>query len=289
MKRFMIILSAVILFDCTQKPGGPSDTPTSGSIKIAVDESLRPLFEAEISAFQGIYHNASITPMYVPEAEAVQLLIADSVRLAVITRSLTTDEKKQITDQKISPHESKVAREGIALIVNKSNNDTLWDMEKVKRVLSGNDYKVVFDNNNSGIARVMQDSILKMDLVNAYAVQTNKEVIDYVTDNPNSVGFIGASWISDKDDSLSNHFLESIRVVGLEHNNEFYQPYQAYIAQRLYPLTRSVVINSREPRSGLGTGFTSFVAGDKGQRIVLKAGLVPVTMPVRIVQITKEL
>jgi phosphate transport system substrate-binding protein len=32
----------------------------------------------------------------------------------------------------------------------------------------------------------------------------------------------------------------------------------------------------------------AFVASDKGQRIVLKSGLVPATMPIRIVEINHE-
>jgi phosphate transport system substrate-binding protein len=44
----------------------------------------------------------------------------------------------------------------------------------------------------------------------------------------------------------------------------------------------------REPYSGLGTGFVSFVAGDQGQRIILKSGLVPATMPVRLIQVKKD-
>ena len=41
--------------------------------------------------------------------------------------------------------------------------------------------------------------------------------------------------------------------------------------------------------SGLGMGFASFVAGETGQRIVLKAGLVPVRMPGRNLVIRKEI
>ena len=62
-----------------------------------------------------------------------------------------------------------------------------------------------------------------------------------------------------------------------------YKPYQAYVAQGLYPYTRKVYIISREARTGLGTGFSSFVAGDVGQKIILKMGVLPASMPVRIV------
>ena len=68
----------------------------------------------------------------------------------------------------------------------------------------------------------------------------------------------------------------------------FYQPYQAYIAQKSYPLVRDIMMISREARSGLASGFMAFVASDKGQRIVLKSGLVPATMPIRIVEINHE-
>jgi phosphate transport system substrate-binding protein len=34
--------------------------------------------------------------------------------------------------------------------------------------------------------------------------------------------------------------------------------------------------------------LTPFVASDKGQRVVLKAGLVPATMPLRIVEVSQE-
>ena len=58
----------------------------------------------------------------------------------------------------------------------------------------------------------------------------------------------------------------------------------AYIALKQYPLIREVYMINREGRAGLGTGFVSFVAGDQGQRIIRLMGMLPATMPVRIVK-----
>lgn len=288
----MVLVLVVLVLGCSGVDRKIYDTPTSGFIKIAVDESLKPLIDAEVKAFEGIYHQASITALYVSEAEAVRLLIDDSVRLCIITRQLTSDERQQIVNQKFSTQHSKVAREGVALIVNRDNPDTLWSMTKLKSRLGGYEpgQKIVFDDPSSGMARFVRDTLLHTNNMpgNSYAADSNEGVVDYVTKDRNAIGLIGTSWISDRDDSVANRFLKSIKVVAIENGDEYYQPYQAYIAQKLYPLTRDVIINSREARSGLGTGFTSFVAGDKGQRIVLKAGLVPVTMPVRIVEISRE-
>jgi phosphate transport system substrate-binding protein len=84
-----------------------------------------------------------------------------------------------------------------------------------------------------------------------------------------------------------------VRVVGItseyfSEGNDFFTPHPAYIADKSYPFIREVYAITRETITGLGRGFIQFVAGDQGQRIVLKSGMVPATMPVRIVQIRKE-
>ena len=86
-------------------------------------------------------------------------------------------------------------------------------------------------------------------------------------------------------------FIDNIRVMAVSRyrkatpTNSF-KPYQAYIALGDYPMTRPVYLILSEPRTGLASGFTSFVSSDRGQRIILKSGLLPVTQPVQIVNIT---
>jgi phosphate transport system substrate-binding protein len=67
-----------------------------------------------------------------------------------------------------------------------------------------------------------------------------------------------------------------------------YKPYQAYLFYGDYPLTRSIYILLNDPRNALPWGFASFLTSDKGQRIILKSGLVPATQPVRVVDIKDE-
>jgi phosphate transport system substrate-binding protein len=68
----------------------------------------------------------------------------------------------------------------------------------------------------------------------------------------------------------------------------YYRPYPAYIANKSYPFIREVYMINRESFNGLGSGLISFVGGIKGQTIVLKAGLVPATMPVRLVEMKSK-
>jgi len=126
---------------------------------------------------------------------------------------------------------------------------------------------------------------------NCFGVNSNKEVIDYVTKNKNAIGIISSGWITDDYSNAAKAFLKSIKVMGVgdKSSGKYYKPYQAYIAEGNYPFTRSVYLINRQTRMGLGTGFVNFVCkADKGQLIITKAGLVPVYLHVRDVKANVE-
>ncbi|TXK36642.1 phosphate ABC transporter substrate-binding protein, PhoT family [Pontibacter qinzhouensis] len=283
----------------------PADTPTSGNITISIDESFQPIMDSQVYTFESIYKYAKLNPQYKSEGAVIQDLLRDSTRVAVLSRDLRPDEKAVFDQRKIIPRVVKIAIDAVALIVNKNNPDTLLTVAQVQDIFSGNitswadlspgnkinGLTIVFDNNNSSTARFVQDSIIANQALpsNTYASNSHEALIDYVSQNENTIGVIGVNWISDFDDTTAVRFMEKIKVVGVSTESSpattdsYYQPYQAYIAQGTYPLRRYLYIISTEGRTGLGTGFASFIAGDKGQRIFLKSGLVPATMPVRVI------
>jgi phosphate transport system substrate-binding protein len=126
-----------------------------------------------------------------------------------------------------------------------------------------------------------------------YSANSNPDVITYVENHPEAIGLISVNWISDRDDSVTHDFLKRVKVAAISsevfsEGDDFYTPHPAYIADKSYPFIREVYAISRETFTGLGRGFIQFVAGDQGQRIILKMGMLPATMPVRLVQIEKE-
>jgi phosphate transport system substrate-binding protein len=301
------LVAGIVIASCAQKDkhGEIVDTPTSGSITIVADESLRPLVETEVETFNGIYRNANVKAIYLPEGEAIDALLKDdSFKLGILTRHLTPEEMTYFDETiKIHPTQVDVAISGLALIVNKMNPDSLLSLAQLKSMMRGettqwnqiggnskNGIEIVFDNPKSGIVRYLQDSIANSDKLpaNCFAVKNNEAVVDYVSKNRNAIGLIGLEWISDRDDSTSNSFLNRVSVVSVSGDSTNFQPYQAYIAMKLYPLRRMITTINRSGRTGLATGFVAFFASERGQRIVLKSGLVPKTMPLRIVQINPK-
>lgn len=305
------MLLLTILFSCHRNSGVVTvdETPTRGDIKIGVDESFKLLLDTEIYTFTSIYGYAKITPVYKTEGAILKSFMEDSLRVIVTSRKLTSDEDSYLKSKQIITRTTTIAYDALAFIVNNSNKDSLLRYNQVKDLFSGaitswkqinpkgnsKELKLVFDNEKSGNVRYFVE---KYKLPNklpkiCYAVNNNEEVVNYVEKNPDALGVISVNWISDKNDSVSHSFLKRFRVVAIssEFNSDgddFYRPYQGYIADKSYPFIREVYAISRETFDGLGSGFISFLAGEKGQRIILKSKLVPATMPIRMVQIKNK-
>jgi len=291
---FLLLL--LVCFGCSDSDS-PDDTPTYGQISISVDETFMPLIDSEIDTFEGIYTYAAVKVSYKTEAAAFNDLMNDTIRLIIVPRQLDKNELKEFEKWEIVPKVTKIAYDAVALIGSKELKDSTLTLEEIKTLLSGGSTKslknvnVVFDNNNSSTINFLKEKTGVEKLSeNCYALTSNNAVIDYISKTKNSIGVIGVNWISDRDDTTNQSFLKSVKVLEIStgENSEYFKPFQAYIAQKIYPLWREVYIISKEAYTGLGTGLTAFIASERGQRIVLKFGLVPATMPVRLVELINE-
>jgi phosphate transport system substrate-binding protein len=302
---FAGLLALVILTTCNRNPNAIlEENATRGIIKIGVDESFTLLAEAELYVFESIYQHADITPLYKPELDVLNDFLNDSIRMMITTRKLADDEIAFLKGKQINPRTTTIAYDGLAFVVNNQNKDSMLIYSKVKDIFKGNisqwnqlspdnkagPIKVVFDNNKSSNVRFIREKFGIQDSFPPYcmAADNNEEVINYVEQNINALGVVAVNWISDQADSLTRGFLSQITVAGLSQEfdtegTDFYKPYQAYIADKSYPLIREVYAINRETFTGLGTGFTKYISNE-GQRIILKMGMVPAIMPVRMVR-----
>ena len=168
------------------------------------------------------------------------------------------------------------------------------DIIKVLRGEMSSLGNLIFDNANSSTVRYFKElaGVKELPTKGVYALKTNAEVIQYVFDNPGTIGVVGVNWIVQPPVELEE-VVSSLKILGVKNlagkpgSDAFYKPFQNDIALELYPLIRSLYIINCEGGPGLGTGFASFIAGERGQRIVLKSGLLPDSIPSREVNIIK--
>jgi len=303
----VIIIAICTTINCNYDVKKLDETPTRGSINISVDESYSQIIDAELDVFHNLYKYAKVTPKYTNEDSIFKDLLTRRARVIVANRRLDSITENSLKiDSAIYIKTVRFAYDAIAFITNNSNPDSLMQYPTVKDIFEGkvSDWKqinpksklgkltLVFDNNKSCNTRYFREKFKIQNKFPDYcrAVNSNEEVINYVEKNPNAIGILSVNWISDREDSLSITFLKRFKVVSFTSEmdptgNDYYGPYQAYIQTKSYPFIRDVYLISRESFQGLGTGFSAFVAGEKGQRIVKLSGLLPATMPIRIIQI----
>jgi phosphate transport system substrate-binding protein len=299
----------IVLYSCVNGGNKPlNETPTRGDIRIFADESFQPLIETEVFTFTHLYTNAKILPVYKPEVDIINDFMNDSVQVIVTSKKLTEDQIQWLRDTSIITRTTTFAYDALALVTNKENHDTLIRYEAIQDIFLGKitswksiepasrlgDISVIFDNAKSGNIRYFKEKFGIGEKLpsNFFAVNSNKEVIDFVSRNKNAMGIVSVNWISDKDDSTSRSFIKKVNVLAISQpflaDDSYYRPYQGSIYDKSYPFVRDIYLISREIFRGLGSGFIQWACAEQGQRIVLKAGLVPATMPIRLVQIKKE-
>lgn len=291
---------------------GRTDTYTTGTITVAMDESFSPLIEEEIQIFELVNPQAKINPLYTNELEAINLLKTDSVCIAIAARNYRPDEIDNLKKRRMVPVSFPIAYDGLALIVNKENTDTCISVKDFSSILSGKvtkwsdiysgsklgNFDVVFDNKNSSTVHYCVDSILggkPISCPNVSAVKTSAEVINYVEKHKNAIGIIGSNWLNDKRDTTNLTFNKNITVMQVSKLDKATamnsrKPFQYYFLTGEYPLVRTIYVLLNDPRRGLPTGFGNFISGPKGQMIVLKTGLLPYRgeLNIRTVDVREE-
>lgn len=282
------VIIVISCWGCAQDTGTQRrDNTTSGTIHISVDESFKPVIDSQIKVFESIYPKAKIIAHYKPEAECLRDLSKDSTRMIIVTRTLNREEEAFYKDSiDYVPIMGRLAYDAVTVIVNNKARDSVFSMDDIRSILSGAspqyNLKVVMDGTSAtSTVRFAMDSILRGQPLgkNVMAAKTSQGVIDYVAGNTDALGFIGVSWIGNKEDSNQVSFLQKVNIASLKCGictvETYVKPYQANIALKRYPMVRSLHYILKENYGGLGSGFANFLEGEKGQLIFRRAYLMP--------------
>ena len=294
-KLSSLVLLVLFFTACNKSNNRNQETILKGKATLLVDETLKPIMEDQIEIFESRYE-AKIKLDAKSENEVIQALVKDTSSIAVLSRRLNADEMKVFASRKIIPKTTPIAIDAIVLISNTNSKDTLVALSDVLEFMRGKEQSkikgLVFDNPNSSTVRYM-DSLAGLSSIpkkGVFSFGTNNEVIKFVSENTGMIGVVGLNWLSQPSAEMKKYVdkVNILSIRGLKDTN-YYFPDQNNIAEGKYALARDLYIVNCQGYSGLGMGFASFVAGDIGQRIILKSGLLPVKVPPRKLNIRKQI
>jgi phosphate transport system substrate-binding protein len=306
LKESHVLLMIIFLFTgCNNdKPiSHRDDSPLKGTIHISVDESFKPVIEEQVRVYEATFPGTHIIADYKPEADCFKDFFRDTLnRMIIVTRGLSDKEDKYMKDSlNYTPGWNQIAADAITIIVNIKSTDTLFNIDRLQKQLTGKinrTQNIVFDGlNATSTVRYISDSILhgeKFDTSVVKAAKSSQEVIDYVSGNENAIGMVGISWIGNPEDTAQVSMLRKVKIAYVQcdlcKDSPYVKPMQASILTRRYPLVRGLYYLIKENYLGLGSAFVNFMKYERGQLIFRRAYLGPVMdFDIRNVRINQKL
>jgi len=299
------VVCCLMAMGCSDYMSKEESTILSGHLKIGVDNSYSLMMDSQLDVYEALNKYADIEAVYQPESKIMEMLLADSIQAAVVSRGLREDEMSYFRSINRSPESVRIAVDAVVLAMHPSRVDTVISMPQLERIFKGLDttwsqvfpgskagpIRVVFDHSGSSNTRTIMNAF-KLDKLptTCYALQSNQAVLEYVNQHPESMGMISFSWIADEEDSVAQANRRLIRTMAIvdPHNDAYRKmprmPHQGYIYDRSYPLIRDVYYIRTGLRGTLGTGFANHLTGERGQLIIHKTGMVATHTPTRIIR-----
>jgi len=301
-----IFLIALIISGCYIEE---KESATKGRLSVQVADGYQGLTEQIAGRFRELYPEANFTVLPGSTREAVVNMLNDSINLILTDRALNEEERQVYQQAQLAVQEVKVAFDALVIMVNARNNIKNISLQNLKEVLRGeiSDWKALAGSGqsgeislactgkNSGSFEIIQRYLLGMpagtyNFFPDTILHKQSDVVKYITKNKSALGIISNAFynsIRSTPDSAAIRLL-SIGVIDSTNKSHEYYPYQAYIYGGEYPLHYPVYVYVRSDKSELALGFSAFIAGAVGQKIILNYGLVPATQPIRLVQLTQE-
>ncbi|MDY6787053.1 MAG: PstS family phosphate ABC transporter substrate-binding protein [candidate division WOR-3 bacterium] len=246
----------------------------AGQITITGSTTVFPIAQKAAEVFMNANPEINISLRGGGSGVGIAALINGQADIANASRPMKTKEMKLARENGINVVENVVARDGLAIAVNPSNNIDKITMEQMKGIYTGeiNNWSelggesmpivVISRDYSSGTFEVFKKLVLEGAKVsdNALLLASNKAVQTTVADTPGAIGYIGIGYLDETVKALKlNGVFPSIETV----NNETYK-----LARPLFMYTNG------QPSGDLGQ-FMEFIFSQQGQTIVEEVGYIP--------------
>jgi phosphate transport system substrate-binding protein len=266
--RCLFLLGPALFLSCTD-PGAENGLTIKGSTTVL------PVVQIAAEVYMDRNPQADLSVQGGGSGVGIASLIDGTTRLASSSRKIKDRELQGARDSGISLHETIIAMDGIAVVVNPSNRIQNLTVSQIRAVytgatsnwkeLGGEDLEIVVlsRDTSSGTFEAFEKLALGGRKVRTDALVTasNQVVNMTVAQTPGAIGYLGFGYVSDK--------VRAVNVNGVD-------PGIQSIRSGRYPLSRPLYIYTRGRPAGEAKRFLDFLLSEEGQRLVREQGFIDV-------------
>ncbi|HDQ26660.1 MAG TPA: PstS family phosphate ABC transporter substrate-binding protein [bacterium] len=190
------------------------------------------------------------------------------------SRAIKSKEIMNARAKGVNPHETVIARDGMAIVVHPSNSLKNITVDQIQAIYTGQIKRwsqlggadepivVVSRDTSSGTYEVFNELVLKGSKLRTDCIMTvsNREVAETVKNTNGAIGYVGLAFLSDG--------LNTVTVEGITASN-------ATINNKTYKLARELYVYTNGPPAGNAKAFIDYILSEAGQKIVADVGYVP--------------
>ncbi len=289
--NFLFVFSAFILLISCNGEGKNGEKKTlirTDTIFVACDSSQQDIVNSLIDVYEALNPIRKVIPIYNREKKLYDYIRSNKVDLIFRSYLLTDIEKKDVKKRKLNPKIHPLWMDGLAIVAGNQFHKKEITEEELIDVLThrSQSFYVLLDNSNTATYDlVFAKYAVEQQQINAYASGSEDSVISAVKERSNCIGLIGSSYFTGEED-----LPKGIKIIGLiptgKHQAEY--PFQDQLYNEVYPLARQIYGINVGAKQSSGSAFAAFVLSDRGQRIILKAGLLPAKIPPRTIELINK-
>ena len=260
----------------------PLSTGQRQTIKISGSTTVLPIIQKAADQYMEAHPDADIQITGGGSGVGIQAIGAKTVDIGMSSRDVTRDEMTKYPSFVVTT----VAQDGIAVVVNPSNEIKFITQDQVKNIYLGtitkwteinganvpgtNNQIVVVGRDSASGTRTYFDEVVLLKATptkNMLEKNSNGAILQTIAQTPGSIGYISIGFVS-----------KDVKPLPIWWNSQqFIAPTLENVKTRTYPISRDLYVITNGKPTGLAGDFIKYILGPEGQKIVADEGYVPLS------------
>jgi len=267
-KKLLIGLLSMVLV------GGLFAALGNNEITIKGSTTVLPIAQSCAEVFMNQHSEVNISVQGGGSGVGISSIIDGTAHIGDASRSAKDKEIETAKQNGVDLYENVVAMDGIAVIVHPGNPVSELTLEQIKAIYTGkiSDWKdvggkkgkivIISRDSSSGTFETFNELALDKERVRPDALMnaSNNAVAQIVAKTPAGIGYVGIGYLSSS--------VKGLTVNSVDPTNE-------NVLNGTYPLARKLFMYTNGKPQGAVADFINFILSKDGQKLVDKAGFVP--------------